>query len=869
MKNKFRNVLLATASIMFSAACFGSLATFAANAAGETSEYLFTMNQGASVRKNKDTAGIRFSYTVTDEQYDAFQDENKYTDVTYGMIISTTDIVSIGELYEQKAGVFTNSAYTFDVEAWKANRELKLLVNITGDALVKELDDEGVWTNNYLFNAALTNIAEENYTKAYVGMGYVKATPAGGEETYYFAENVENTRTITYVAEKAQEANETDPDGIIANYVTKGYAGLGLSGAGTEKTPYVVESADYETLKKATQNGTIYGAGKCMEFAEGVDYTNLATDFAGRNYNFVWATADTATEVELFNAPTKTSAAYYVGLDGKDKEVVNGSAQYYDEFEGRYGVVSLKSTHYYHNKTNDFTAAASNDGAGVAGWRYYFASASGYTRSSGGWDDETWDYMSIWLYIAGETGASATIMEQFGRNSAVVPCNTWYEFRYEQSNCITCFDDRAFNPGTTLYPPLFAIKGLDGYAVTEAFEQEKVFEVTNNPTVYIDSITFEVDPIKSLAVTKLDGTKAQITAEQSSSISETLDITYTVKSPVGTELTVADDLTFATGVAGTYKVTASSQYNGKTYTKTAEYTVEVLDMMAENEIEGFYSADSVAAAYGVYTNASNKIVGDKSLKNDTARWYESFEGHNGVISLESNEAYGGYGLYRIKSTVRTSSYYGYDLSGNSIAWTDEEQTWDYISIVMYVKGDEGEKVTIGDRYLYAAQRMEDIECNKWVELKLYREYLDYPGSHAFSRVNRQFDGTNNNQAAALFAVSDGNSKTADNYTVYLDTITYEKGEIVEAAVSGTLETGAEITVTPTISGYEGQTIDWIYNVELVSSSTKECTVTKDGQTGKFSATTAGDYLITVRAELADGTVLYGSKIVTITEATTA
>ena len=797
MKTKFKKILLATASVMFSAACFGSLASYAANATtGNGEENLFTMNQGASVRKNKDTAGIRFSYTVTGAQYEKLQDEAQYTGVEYGMIISMDDVVSVEELYNAKESVFTDSAYTFDEEEWKADKTKKLLVNITGDVLVAEKDDQGQPTGDYLFNAALTNISEDNYTKAYVGMGYIKATPAGGEETYYFAENVKNTRTITYVAEKAQEANETDADGVIANYVTKGYAGLGLSGAGTEKGPYVVETADYEALKTATENGDIYGVGKCMSFAEGVDYSNLTADFADRNYNFVWAEADTTEEMELFNAPSKTAAAYYRDNEIKDKESTNASAQYHDEFEGRYGVVSLQSTHYFHNADNDFTTAASKDGAGVAGWRYYFASASGYTRASGAWDSEAWDYMSIWLYIAGEEGTTATIMEQYARNTAEVPCNTWYEFRYEQSNCITCFDDRTFNPGTSLYPPLFTIKGLDGYAVTEAFEQEHIFDLANNPTVYIDSITFEVDPIKSLAVAKVDGTKAQITAEQSGSIAETLDISYTVKSPAGTALTVEDDLTFATGVAGTYKVTATTEYNGETFTKTAEYTIETEDMMAANEIEGFYSADSVAAAYNV-THA---------VANTSATWMEKQEDKNGVIKygilsmkpattatgasgVGSTDAGGGYYL---KSMVRDNTFYSFTGGVNNAAW-------DYISIWMYIPKPTGETAT--EVTVSAAYNLFEISApfDTWFEYRLGKEYFIYRNISTSNYIFANDESTNSRVKNVLFCIGD---EMHNDYTVYVDSFAYEKEseQLVNIATATGTDGSVTISVTPNVQG---------------------------------------------------------------------
>lgn len=898
MKTKFRKVLLTTASIMFSAACFGSLATYAANATGETPEYLFTMNQGASVRKNKDTAGIRFSYTVTGDQYTAFQDQTQYTNVEYGMLITQESEATVAELYAAGASVFEeNSAtYTFDVDAHKANAALKLLVNITGDTLVAEKDDEGQLTGDYLFNAALTNISEENYMKPYVGVGYIKATPAGGTETYYFAENVENTRTITYVAEKAQEANETDSDGVIADYVTDGYAKLGLSGAGTEQDPYVVEEADYEALKTATANGYIYGVDKCMSFADGVDYSDLAADFADRNYSFVWAAANTDSEIELFNAPSKTAAAYNYYQGGSNgKSEVNPTAKYYDEFAGRYGVVSLKSSDYYHNQVkhyvhketgadtteqpddyssdiystyveyNDFTKEAGAGASIAAGWRYYFASASGYSRSNGDWDSEVWDYMSIWLYIEGAQGGSVTVSEQYGRSVATVPYNTWYELKYETYR--SYFDDNNFNESNAKYRPLFIIPGTGDYAVTEAYDQANIFDMTNNTTVYIDDITFGINPLKSLSVAKVDSTKAQITATKSALVTE--NITYTVRTPSGTALTVEDDLTFATNFAGTYTVTASVQYNGETFTKTAEYTIEALDLIAANEIEGFYSADSVAAAYGarekgadITTESTNM---GKAYANNTAEWWETFNGRTGVISLQAPRTHASYGsLYYLKSTVRGTSFYKYTVSGQEFVWSNSEEKWDYISIWVYVVGDTNKKVYLGNQHQL---NQKEVDCNTWVEFKLYREFLDGEGYASFDKVYNQFGHASSN-AKPLFSVWDGDKTTTDDYTVYVDSISYGVGESIEISVSGTAQVGNELTIAPSVSGYEGQTIKWSYVVENVTSSGAVALTEKGGETETFTPAYAEDYLVTVRAELSDGTVLYGSKIITVAAATT-
>ena len=431
MKGKVKKTLIGVAALAFAFAGVGSLASYEAKA---NTPALFEMVEGASVRTSADTSGIRFSLRVNSDQQTAL---SAYKAVEYGMLITQESEATIDEIYNAGEAVFAEDG------DWSFNKEdiatKKYLANITGDTLVDEKDDEGVATGNKLFNAALTNISQANFTKTYVGVGYIKTTSEGATDsadddvvTYHFASKNNNERTITYVAEKALAENDENAVGkeVVENYVSGGYANLGLTvanteeEAGTETNPYVVEETDCAGLINATNNNLIYGANKFMTFADGVDNAKITTDFAmDRAYTFI-QTHDyeqDALALDYFDSPSTKAAAYGMSGTNTSKSVMNETAEWHEAYEGRYGVISLNRTRQQ-TWTNVYNV-------------YHVMST---VRDKDYMDEQEiaditentlWDYVSMWIYIAGEDGESVTVAAQQGRGACEVPCNTWWEYR--------------------------------------------------------------------------------------------------------------------------------------------------------------------------------------------------------------------------------------------------------------------------------------------------------------------------------------------------------------------------------------------------------------------------------------------------------
>lgn len=190
--------------------------------------------------------------------------------------------------------------------------------------------------------------------------------------------------------------------------------------------------------------------------------------------------------------------------------------------------------------------------------------------------------------------------------------------------------------------------------------------------------------------------------------------------------------------------------------------------LADNEVEAFSTQNTLVGAYGI--NANSKP--DKNTKNQNAQWHAEFAGKQGVVSLKPTETSGYGGHYYLCSMTRADSFYRYgvDASGNadkSIDWRDDIR-WDYLSVWVYIVGEENEQVEISGRWDLSATT---VQCNSWVELKLSKDYLGNSTNGGMKNPFYTLSATNNNNNVPLFIVGEG---TEANYTVYVDKISYEK-----------------------------------------------------------------------------------------------
>lgn len=186
------------------------------------------MGYGASVRYGGTAqySGLRFGIEASKAGYEAIEANiPQGASVEYGVLVIPAD-------YQTKYGTFTeenffgaNAKYHLAEQDAQGNTvdytgALPQVMNFWTDELFYNQTNE-----TYVYYGAITNIKEENLTRAFVGVGVVKYT-VGGETTYSIMQYANgdianNTRSIYQVA-KVLLANES-VDPTIKAWVKKNY----------------------------------------------------------------------------------------------------------------------------------------------------------------------------------------------------------------------------------------------------------------------------------------------------------------------------------------------------------------------------------------------------------------------------------------------------------------------------------------------------------------------------------------------------------------------------------------------------------------------------------------------------------------------
>lgn len=644
MKGKIKKTLIGVAALAFAFAGVGSLATYEAKAVEPA---LFEMVEGASVRTSVDTSGIRFSLRVNGDQQTAL---SAYKSVEYGMLITQEGEATIDEIYNAGEAVFAeNGDWSFDE---KDIATKKFLVNITGDTLVDEKDDNGDATGNKLFNAALTNISQANYTKTYVGVGYVKTTSEGATDSadddvveYHFASKNKNERTITYVAEKAIAENDENAVGnaVVENYVSGGYANLGLTGAqatnvGTVNNPVLVSTdANYSALKTAIADEVVSGT-SYYQIGKDVNDDNFVNDFDlanGKAKNATFEIDDN--EVENFGSAESIKAAF---IPTTKKTQYEGAA-WLQTYKGRTGVLSLTSAGYY----DDNASYAANKGGKAKtvydGHAYYVQSSQrdGNFYATNWESDDSWNYISIWMYVQKPQDAKYESVT-FGAGTYYqapqnVPYDTWYEFVLPKTNVKTAYNNPAdvfgYGNGTLKCALVTKTEGL---------------------TVYIDEISYETTTFES-AITASDN--------------------------------YVENFASPNSVKAAYVSNNLESYDDQEYAYMQDNYEQYLN----------YSSGWVVVENPTF-------VSYKNMQNKSAQWHKAVTDNNGVTK---------YGVLSLNG-LKTKSY-GYQYAFRSTSKTSFTSTWDYISVKIFIEGETGTSVELGAGIYNQHKR--SIKCGEWTE----------------------------------------------------------------------------------------------------------------------------------------------------------
>ena len=189
-------------------------------------EITYVMDDGASVSLSEENAknGLRFSASMSEEDYTGLTANAEYTDISFGMFIMPYDYVSTGDLTEEN--LFGENAI-YDWAEWNGSEWVykgskTRIINIVRSEMTPESDGK---YHNY---GVISNILDGNIARDFVGRGYIRYT-FEGTVRYLLAEYAgagqsANVRSVAYVAQLAVSAGAVTAEESVwltENYLDK------------------------------------------------------------------------------------------------------------------------------------------------------------------------------------------------------------------------------------------------------------------------------------------------------------------------------------------------------------------------------------------------------------------------------------------------------------------------------------------------------------------------------------------------------------------------------------------------------------------------------------------------------------------------
>ena len=210
------------------------------------------MIDGAYVRTvDEETSGLRFVSYLEKDIYETLENDADYN-VSYGMIIAPVDYVTdYAVISEETVFGETNKMYYFG-EYQDEYEKMKAVLNLEYGELTDPTEEiaKVLPSGTYkCFKGVISKIHEENYTRGFVGVGYVKAvSKTDGSVDYVFAsEEVETQKTSARsIASVAQSAlmNNVVADGTIQETVLKKYAQKAIKNVALGEKVYDLDTTD-------------------------------------------------------------------------------------------------------------------------------------------------------------------------------------------------------------------------------------------------------------------------------------------------------------------------------------------------------------------------------------------------------------------------------------------------------------------------------------------------------------------------------------------------------------------------------------------------------------------------------------------------
>ena len=229
MKKRILTVL----AVIFVLSLLPVLLPFAltAEALGETGTGIpeFTMDIGAAARitvgdDSGSDCGIRYSFSLTAEEYENLKNSTTFSDVRFGVFIAAASYNVAGkEIADETHVSGANAIYYWKVSETENGEDvynvtpgdgMRRIICAEGDAM--KIDEDG----RMRFYGSVVGMKDTNLRREYIGVGYVRYVE-NGETHYKFAAANENVRTMEDVARADYEKQPSHRAQLLKIYLGK------------------------------------------------------------------------------------------------------------------------------------------------------------------------------------------------------------------------------------------------------------------------------------------------------------------------------------------------------------------------------------------------------------------------------------------------------------------------------------------------------------------------------------------------------------------------------------------------------------------------------------------------------------------------
>ena len=189
----------------------------------------FTMDIGAAARitvgdDNGSDCGIRYSFSLTAEEYENLKNSTTFSDVRFGVFIAAASYNVAGkEIADETHVSGANAIYYWKVSETESGEDvynvtpkvgMRRIICAEGDAM--KIDEDG----RARFYGSVVGMKDSNLCREYIGVGYVRYVE-NGETHYKFAVANDNVRTMEDIARADYEKQPSHRDQLVKIYLGK------------------------------------------------------------------------------------------------------------------------------------------------------------------------------------------------------------------------------------------------------------------------------------------------------------------------------------------------------------------------------------------------------------------------------------------------------------------------------------------------------------------------------------------------------------------------------------------------------------------------------------------------------------------------